>query len=483
VVRVGNLHLVLTRAYRVGEAHLIDTTTRSATNDSNSTTRMVWTCGELFDDGSAIELVMAQHGEPELLLSTGGTVICAPEVTHRGVLYKPIQVNPCIWTATRLPDRTIDYASPAKLFAETTALLQERGGFSRPSAVLATAWTASTWLHDSLPSPPTLLVSGPDMDQAVAAFSVLSLVIRRPILLAEVGRNALHQLVAPLRPTLLINSPQMSPSVRRLCQASNYAGVFTLGNQALLSSVACSKAFFIGSERHDWWAGPAIHLALPLSGSFLPLDPRLQAELAEYFQPRWLKFRLDESWNVRAAPTGSQDGTHMCAAVRQLQACVQGQPEICGELQSMVRAQEEEARAAKFLDPSNAIVEVLWPLFHASEEPITVGTLTNYVNTLLASREGTRKYDAGEIGALLSRLSIGRRRKNSGVFLAMDQDSNRRVHIFASAHGLGNQTPDCTLCQASGISGDPVTEDIEDREGSEGSEGSEGICTVKTGGT
>jgi hypothetical protein len=149
----------------------------------------------------------------------------------------------------------------------------------------------------------------------------------------------------------------------------------------------------------------------------------------------------------------------------------------------MVRAQEEEARAAKFLDPSTVIVEVLWPLFHASEEPITVGTLTNYVNTLLASREGTRKYDAGEIGAWLSCLSIGRRRKNSGVYLAMDQDSNRRVHKFASAQGLGNQSPDCTLCQVSGIRRDPVIEGIEDREGSEGSEGGEGICTVKTGGT
>jgi hypothetical protein len=124
--------------------------------------------------------------------------------------------------------------------------------------------------------------------------------------------------------------------------------------------------------------------------------------------------------------------------------------------------------------------------FSCEREPITVGTLTNYVNTLLASREGTRKYDAGEIGALLSRLSIGRRRKNSGVYLAMDKDSNRRIHTFASAHGLGNPTPDCTLCQVSGIRGDPVTEGIEgieDRGDSEGSEGGEGICTVKTGGT
>src|SRR5947209_3342470 len=154
----------------------------------------LWTCGELFDDGSAIELVMAQHGEPELLLFTGGTVICAPEVTHRGVLYKPIQLNSRIWTATRLPDRTINYGSADKLFAETTALLREHGGFSPPSALLGTAWTASTWLHDSLPSPPTLLVSGSDMDQAVAVFSLLSLVIRRPILLAEVARSALHKL-------------------------------------------------------------------------------------------------------------------------------------------------------------------------------------------------------------------------------------------------------------------------------------------------
>jgi len=463
---------------------LIDPTTRSETDDRNSTTRMVWTCGELFDDGSAIELVMAQHGEPELLLSTGGTEICSPEVTHRGLLYKPIQLNSHFWKATRLPERTIDYGSPGKLFAETTALLQERGGFSRPSAVLATAWTASTWLYDSLLSPPTLLVSGSDMDQAVAVFSVLNLVIRRPILLAEVARPALHKLVIPLRPTLLINSPQMSPSVRRLCQASNYAGVFTLGNQALVSSAACSKAFFIGSQAgHDWWAGSAIHLALPLSGSFLSLDPRLQAELAEYFQPRWLKFRLDESRNVRAAQTAPGVGTHMCAAIRQLQACVQGEAEIFQELQSMVRSQEEEASATKFLDPSTVIVEVLWPLFHASEEPITVGTLTNYVNTLLASRDGTRKYDAGEIGALLSRLSIGRRRKNSGVYLAMDQDSNRRVHNLASAHGLGNQTPDCTLCQVSGMRGDPVTDGIEDRGGSEGSEGGEGICTIKMGET
>jgi len=134
---------------------------------------------------------------------------------------------------------------------------------------------------------------------------------------------------------------------------------------------------------------------------------------------------------------------------------VQGQTELCGELAEIVRIQDEENWARDFLDPSTAILSVLWPLFHSSGEPMTVGQLAKFVDTLLRSRGGTQEYSAGEIGTLLTTMSISRRRRNSGVYLTLDPDSNRQVHRLAAARGIGKAVSDCAYCQEAGIEPGP----------------------------
>jgi hypothetical protein len=300
----------------------------------------------------------------------------------------------------------------------------------------------------------------------------------------------MHSLVSSVHPTLLINAPDLSSSMRRFCQTSNYAGLFALGNRGLPSSVPCSKVFFVGSQTDpDWLSGTAVRLVLPISNSqFLPLDPRLQTEIAQHYQPQWLQFRLDHFLRVQTSGRVVESGAPVRAAVRQLQACFPDQAELCGELAEMIQAQDEDARAGNFLDPSPAIIEVLWPFFHSSEKPITVGRLTEFVNTLIRSRGGVREYDPAEIGTLLSKLSVNRWRKNSGVYISVDPDSSRRVHRLAAAYGVAKAIPGCAFCQEAGIKEEQGTASHEngtgqanDAKGSEGGVGGDGVCNAGEG--
>jgi hypothetical protein len=409
--------------------------------------KVLLTAGEILSDGILIELVAtgsAAANDLALLVWDGKKLKIAPQIEYRGIRYKPVQLHKTIRQALRLPTGAVRYGSPKQLFGEIAGLFER--SLPKPESALASAWCATTWLAEFLSSPPPLVVTGRDMDQAVDFFRLLRALCRRAILLADLSRSTLRSLPLVLRPSLLVNQPDVSPRMRALWKASNYRGVFVSGNGGELWDVASSKAVYLALEGPaDAWCDTAFHIALPpaLRGAPL-LSERELDEVANRFQPRLLRFRLEHYRNVGEPRPGPSP--------LNLPACIEDESDVVRAVTPLLQHQQQDALARRGLDARVALVEVLWPACHETTD-IAVSRLTQLTNALLRDRGETLEFSAEEIGWRLRSLGLYRHRSADGMFLRFSREHITRIHQAASHFGLTlplvDGCPDCNPRESS----------------------------------
>src|SRR5438132_917615 len=101
----------------------------------------ILTSGELFPDGSAIELVAA--GE-RLLLWTNGSETIGPSIDWAGATYKPALLEPGLLRALHFPAQTTDYGSVESLIGELSAETRDYLGLNDDQAFQAATFLAKT---------------------------------------------------------------------------------------------------------------------------------------------------------------------------------------------------------------------------------------------------------------------------------------------------------------------------------------------------
>ena len=144
--------------------------------------RLVTTVGESFADGSVLELVTsASSGRLVLLFRSAGKKKIANQIEHSRCIYQPPDFDEATARAIRFPHDARSYGSTRKLLCRIRELFERHAGLPQPEAALITAWAASSWFADCLSSPPTLLISGPDLDHAIRLFRLLHCLCRRPV--------------------------------------------------------------------------------------------------------------------------------------------------------------------------------------------------------------------------------------------------------------------------------------------------------------
>ena len=412
---------------------------QTARDSSEPGDRTIATSGEMFTDGSLIELVAsADNGKPALLFWNGKRVRIAPQIDHLRQVYRPLELKVSIRQAMRFPSAARPYASPKALFKGIANLFERYIGLSAPEAAMATAWTATMWFSDCLSSPPTLVVSGPDMSHAIIFFRLLRCLSRRGLLLAELSRSSLLSLPMALRPTLMVNQPYLSRTIISLLRASNYRGLFVPGNRGTVLDISSSKAVYWGTEGEaDFWEDTALHLALPPARSNLPpLGVREEDEVANLFQAQMLMYRCCTFPQVReprfAASRPSFPNGEMA---RSLAACLQGDPDFAQTVIPLLQRQEQDALARRSCDVNSAVVEVIWAQSHQAKE-IAVSQITELTNALVRCRGETLVYSGQEIGWKLKNLGFYRHRNGGGMVLRFSRETRLLVHQLARHYGL-----------------------------------------------
>ena len=407
--------------------------------------RLVTTVGEIFADGSVLELVTsASSGRLVLLFHSAGRQKIASQIEHSGRIYQPPDIDEGMAPAIRFPHDAKSYVSIGRLLRRISEFFERYAGLPQQESALITAWAADSWFPDCLSSPPTLLISGPEMDDAIRLFRLLHCVCRRPVLLGDLSRSAFLAL-APLGATLLINQPDLSPRLRALWGSSNYRGVHLFGS-GKVRSVASSKAVFLGMG--DVRGDDGVHLALPpVHRDLPPLDEYQLSEIAQELQSRLLMYRLRNLDEVRKFSPSKLGSIFVGSEVaRNLAAGVLGEAEILEPLARVLRRLEQDSIAQRGCDVHLAMIEVAWAPSHADRE-LSISRLTDLTNTLLRLSGETLEYSTVEIGWKLRNFGFRHHRNGRGMVLQLSYENRLLLHQLAARLSL-NLPPvaDCALC-------------------------------------
>ena len=416
------------------------------TSTSERGSRVIGTSGEIFRDGSILELVKpSSDPQLSLLFWRKRQQTIARHIRHRGRVYEATAANEMLLQAIRFPTGTAPYGTAHQLFCGVRDVFARFIGLDHPQASLLTAWTWSTWFPEFASSPPTLVISGPDANHAITLLRLLNCLCRRPLVLADINRSGLYAAMQ-LHPTLLVNNPAQFPKIWQLLASANHHGVYVLGTQGKVHSVVGSRAFFIGMQ--EIGSEGALHLALPPAGAEIPmLSERQQAEIARRFQGQWLMFRIQNLQQVGQSPSrANQSNYPNSESTLQLAKFIEQDPDIARSIASILQRQHEDANAQRGRDVSGAIVEVLWALVHQKTE-VAVGRIAILTNALLRSRGETLEYNAEEVGWRLKNLGFYRHKNGSGKVLQPSRETILLVHQLARRFCLNLQiVPGCPDC-------------------------------------
>jgi hypothetical protein len=404
--------------------------TRTVQNRGSNNVR---TSGEIFADGSVIEVVAsATEAQLKLLFWQNDRKQIARRIEYRENVYEAVDLHESLRRAIRFPNDAEEFGTTAKLFGQMRILFEKDLGLASPESALLTAWVCSTWFPDCLASPPALMISGPEIGSAITLFRLLGCLCRHSLLLADVNRTGFLSLM-PLQPTLLVNQSGGPLKILDLWRSSNHRGVYVIERRGKIQSLVGSRAVFVGME--DTSPDEAIHLTLPALHQLPPLDDKREAEIAKRFQGQLLMYRLRNSGRVLAGRHGVADFA-ITELARNLTNSVQNENDIVQAMAPVLQSQILDAQARRYCDVSAVIVEIIWASLHEEEKEVTISTLADRTNALLRVRGETLVYSTVEVGWKLRNMGLDRHRNGGGMVLQFSQANNTLVHRLAKQFGL-----------------------------------------------
>lgn len=170
--------------------------------------------------------------------------------------------------------------------------------------------------------------------------------------------------------------------------------------------------------------------------------------LADYFQPRLLHYRLTQHLKVANSQfdvAGLRPEMRLVARV--LGAAVEDVPTLHASMIDALGSFDEQRGPEQSETPAAAVLEALVVLSHKKTPVAYVGAVADLANTILEAREERIKLSPRAVGEILRQeLGLFARRRPLGYELALDLNTQRRVHHLASSRGLLQPVADCPRC-------------------------------------
>ena len=435
---------------------MVKATRKRENNGSESDVHTIKSSGEIFSDGSSIELITSPDGETLLLLyCTGERTEIAREIRCGEHVYQPVALHSSLRRALRFPTGIVDCVDGATLFREIVELQQEFGGVSEYGAFSVAAWDFASWLADVLPSPPLLLVSGSKLSPAITLFRLNRCLCRRGLVLAEISRSALASLPMELRPTIMVAQPELSDRFWSIWTASNHRGTFIPGPRGTVLDVVGSRALFTGPDGTSRCTDNAIHISLPPECSNIArLDDRQEKQIAAKYLPQLLRYRVDFLRRLRDSGFAKSEASFSNGDFAgTLKFCLPDGPAVTDGVGRLVRQEEEDRERRLACDLGAVIVEVLWTKLQDSRADLGVSRIADFANAILRLRGENREYSAPEVGWQLRQIGIPRHSGRDGNSVRFSQEIWRRVHELAQIYRLRlpPHPNSCLQCARQGV--------------------------------
>jgi len=407
-----------------------------------STSIIIPTGGEIFDDGTVLELV----GDPRqrsglgLLKWDGRKSVLSPQAEHQGRTYVPLTLDPTVRRVLRLPSDVSSFESTEKLFAQLVGLTEDFTDLAEPFRLQLVAVVFASWLADCLPTPINLSLWSP---AAVAAHGarvlrLLSCLCRLALPLAGANAADLRALPDQLPATLLILRPASSRRMRELLATSGWRGFHSVRSGRLVETLG-AKVFSTDAPLGNGTLGSIIEIPVSPSSRPLPiLDAIKQREIAREFQPKLLQYRLTHCRAARTAEsTDASAGGSTGDLVTGLPDCFSDAPQL-RECLSVLLAAEQSLNDVRLGDPRVVLLEVLWARCHEKvRAELHVAEIAADVNAGLFAEGGTLTLSARMVGSLLKsvRLETHRLGRN-GRGIRLDLATRRAIHRLAVSYNV-----------------------------------------------
>lgn len=399
------------------------------------------TRGEVFEDGTAIELVQ-QSENPEhasLLLWNGVKAIIAPVVERKGRLYKAARINRTILRELTLPTRSSPPASARELLRE---LCKQAAHFvdlpEKFASVVARAVLAS-WIIRALPVAPALSITGPDGPRGNRLGQWLHCVCRHPLRMSEVTPAALCALPTGMEFTLLISQPTVSDRVQKLLDGASRTDRKILRRGRLLDLYGLQVVHSESGLSGGSWSFRSVQIPMIPANRQLPIfDASVQNRISAEFQPKLLGYRFA---NYGRASTLQFDASRFTHSLRELAhglaAATPEDADLQTEVFELLGEEDLEIRSGKWLDLTTVVIESLMVACHErSEKEKYVGDLVKIAQEIWTRRGVNAEVDPGAFGKRLRLLGIAPEPRDAkGVKLRLTDEVCSRAQRLARDFG------------------------------------------------
>lgn len=439
--------------------------TRAANLKNNG---VIQTGGEFFADGSLLELVRAQT-EPEevqLLHWHDKVLDVAAHIDHACGKYAPAAIEPNLKKALRLPTRVAPPETGEKLFTDAHDLLTRHLAQLEGCITALTCAVFLSWMSPVLPMAPVLWIFSPAGSPRNRALQMLSLLSRHPVRIVGLRRGDIARLPMWLQPTLLLDEPDLRAEMQTILQSSTYPGARIASSHGLFEfygpKIVCSHQL----PQSTALATEALKATLiPIAGQLPTLDQKMEEEIAEEFQARFLGHFLRNARSVQSANfDASQFTSPIQDIARTVSAAVMGDGDVQKRILPMLRVQDEEIRADRARAGDAVVVEASLSFIHQGGwTTVRCGSIAERVSAIYKGRGCDQPPSAESVGWALKRLGIPSGRIGSaGNGIELTVPTCQLIHTLAVSYGVramsGAVRSGCQYCHEIGLTvAEPTT--------------------------
>jgi hypothetical protein len=397
---------------------------------------VVRTGGEVFSDGSILDLVRIPTGELSFVFWDGKSAETSGQFARQGETFVPPKIDPTILRSLQLPASAVEYGSTRKLFTEISSLISQVTEGTDGVVELLASFVLATWLKDFLPFAPFLWIVTPPAATSAPLAQMLKVLCRHALVVDDISSAGFRSLPMDLRPTLLTEIFQPSRRELNLLRASTRSGaLIAVGGKVIDAS--CAKIVFAPEPLRDpASAGFPLELVLPAAREYIPLMGAAETErIAAEYQAKLLCYRLANSAKVQTTPAFDlgKFTVVMQQVAHSLSASIVDDDELQVQIVRLLESVDGEIRVSHTSLLLAIVVEALLARCHITTgRYLPVGDLTQYVNSILLCRGDMHEVSPETVGWSLRALGLRTDFIPGGrKGLILDGDMRKKIHRLA----------------------------------------------------
>ena len=255
--------------------------------------KKIATAGEVFADGSLIELVRdtVDPGRINLLKWNGVTATIKREFSFSARTYIPISFDSSILASMSLPVAPTGYGSAREIFNEVAHVFITFCGLPQRYADLSASFVLSTWFADCSVTSPRLCAVGSSGNGVVQFLRVLGSLCRHGILIANARDSELIEIVTKTKPTVILYDREFRNGIRGFLLASEHSD-FGLLRKNRMTNISCASAFYCSPQDQNAFSDYLQIPIVPVGHHLLPWDQG-HDHIAVNLQGKLLSYRLN----------------------------------------------------------------------------------------------------------------------------------------------------------------------------------------------